>query len=175
MLALLYIGIYSVVICSLSPFPGFAHYCKINFPIVGCASSFPVIYFIGLAPCVLRNGEVVNCSFCPTALLTTTRVTHGSSPVTAVPLEVRRGCEFPSSFAAWVFRYIEVWQLTLPHTVELLAIHGPVRDPCLPDLSQSHDLDSGVFGGADSTAPSSCRARRRYPASQQDVKSILWD
>ena len=54
-------------------------------------------------------------------------------------------------------------QLTLPHAVELLAIHGPVRDPCLPDLSESHDLNSGVFGGADSTAPSSGRAPPPIP------------
>ena len=73
----------------------------------------------------------------------------------------------PVSFAAWVLRYIEVWQLTLPHAVKLLAIHGPVRGPCLLDLSEGHDLNSGVFGGADSTAPPSGRARHRYPAPQQ--------
>ena len=58
-----------------------------------------------------------------------------------------------------MLRYIEVWKLTLPHAVKLLAIHGPVRDPCLSDLSEGHDLNSGVFGGVDSTAPSSDRAR----------------
>ena len=69
------------------------------------------------------------------------------------------GVNFPVALSVWVIRYIEVWQLTLPHTVKLLAIHGPGRDPCLSDLSKRHDLNSGVFGGADSTAPSSGRAR----------------
>ena len=30
------------------------------------------------------------------------------------------------SFATW---YFEVWQITLYHVVDLLTIHGPVRDP----------------------------------------------
>ena len=66
-----------------------------------------------------------------------------------------------------MIRHIEVWQLTLPHAVELLTIHGPVRDPCLPDLSEGHDLNSGSSVVDDSTAPPSGRARHRYQAPQQ--------
>ena len=64
---------------------------------------------------------------------------------------------------ARVIRYIEVWQLTLPHVVELLAIHGPVWGPCLSDLSEGHDLNPGVFSGADSTAPTSSRVSPLRP------------
>ena len=117
---------------------------------------------------MLRNSEAVNCSFGPTGLgnhplgLHTVRARQR-----LVPVEDCRGCEFPGSFPAWVLRYIEVWQLILPHAVKLLAIHSPLRDPCLPDLSEGHDLNSGVFGGADSTAPPSGCARHRHPAPQQ--------
>ena len=67
----------------------------------------------------------------------------------------------------WVFRYIEVWQLTLFHAVELLAIHGPVRDPCLFGVLREARSRFRVFGGADSTATPSGHARRRHPAPQQ--------
>ena len=90
-----------------------------------------------------------------------TRFGHGNGTFRSRSVE---GVNSPVALPAWVIRYIEVWQLTLLHAVELLAIHGPVRDPCPSDLSERQDLNSGVFGGADSAAPSSGRARHRYPA-----------
>ena len=112
--------------------------------------------------------EAVNCSFGPTGLgnlrLGYTQFGLGNGSFRSRSVE---GVTSPVALSVWVIRYIEVWQLILPHVVELLAIHGPVRDPCLSDLSEGHDLNFGVFGGADSTAPSSGPARHRYPAPQQ--------
>ena len=50
---------------------------------------------------------------------------------------------------------------------DLLAIFDPIRDPSAPELSGVTTYKFRVFGGADSTAPPSDRARRRYPALQQ--------
>ena len=109
---------------------------------------------------MLRNSEAVNCSFGPMGPGNLrsgyTRFGLGNGSFRSRSVE---GVNSPVALSAWVIRYIVVWQLTLPHAVKLLAIHGPVRDPCLSDISKRHDLNSGVFGGADSTAPSSGRAR----------------
>ena len=43
----------------------------------------------------------------------------------------------------WASRYFEVWQITLSHVIDLLTIHGPVRDPYLSEFSERYDLDSG--------------------------------
>ena len=51
--------------------------------------------------------------------------------------------------------------------VDLLANFGPIRDPSAPELSGVTTYTFLVIGGADSTAPSSGRARSRYPAPQQ--------
>ena len=114
---------------------------------------------------MLRNSEAITCSLGPTGLGNLrsgyTRFGLGNGSFRSRSVE---GVNYPIALSAWVIRYIEVWQLTLPHAVELLAIRGRVRDPCLSDLSKRHDLNSGVFGEADSTAPSSGRARHRHPA-----------
>ena len=134
----------------------------LNVPARFCVS------FIGLARCLLRNSGAVNCSFGPTGLgnlrLGYTRfgLSNGSFRSRSV-----EGLSSPVALSAWVITYIEVWQLTRPYAVKLLAIHGPVRDPCLSDLSKRHDFNSGVFGGADSTASSCGRARHQDPAPQQ--------
>ena len=136
----------------------------LNVPARFCVS------FIGFARCVLRNSEAVNCSFGPMGLgnlrsgYTWFGLGNGSFHSRSI-----EGVNSPVALSTWVIRYIEVWQLTLPHTVELLVIHRPVRDPCLSDLSKRHDLNSGVFGGANSTAPSSGRVGHRYPAPQQNI------
>ena len=131
----------------------------LNVPARFCVS------FIGLARRVLRNSEAVNCSFGPTGLGNLrsgyTQFGLGNGSFRSRSAE---GVNSPVALSSWVIRYIEVWQLTLPHAVELLAIHGLVRDPCLSELSKRHDLNSGVFGGADSTAPSSGHAHHQYPA-----------
>ena len=84
---------------------------------------------------MLRNSEAVNCSFGPTGLGNLrsgyTRFGLGNGSFRSRSVE---GVNSPVALSMWVIRYIEVWQLTLPHAVELLAIHGPVRDPCLLDI-----------------------------------------
>ena len=132
----------------------------LNVPARFCVS------FIGLARCVLRDSEGKLFIWSGAALVTPLGYAGSESlPATRIG-QSRPRVWFPGSSTAWVFRYIEIRQLTLSHVVELLAIHGPVSDPCLSDLSEGHDLNSGVFGGADSTAPSSGRARRQYPVPQ---------
>ena len=117
---------------------------------------------------IARPFGPVNCSFGPTGLGNLrsgyTRFGPGNGSFRSRSVE---GVNIPVPLSAWVIRYIEVWQLTRPDTVELLAIHDPVRDPCLSDLSKRHDLNSGVFCGAESTAPSCDCARHRYLALSQ--------
>ena len=76
----------------------------------------------------------------------------------------------------WISRYFEDWQITLYHVVELLTIHGPVRDPYLSEFSERYDLDSGcsvestlqlhlaVVLVAD-TRPSTVLLVQKYPSS----------
>ena len=45
------------------------------------------------------------------------------------------------------------------------------KGPIPSDLSEGHDLNSGVFDGADFIAPPSGRARHRNPAPQQYYQS----
>uniref|UniRef100_A0A8C4N9X4 Cell division cycle protein 26 homolog n=1 Tax=Eptatretus burgeri TaxID=7764 RepID=A0A8C4N9X4_EPTBU len=52
-----------------------------------------------------------------------------------------------------------------------LAEYEAARDPSAPELSGVTTYKFRVIGGANSTAPSSGRARCRYPAPQQYLNS----
>ena len=65
--------------------------------------------------------------------------------------------------------YLGILKLAInltPHS-RIIGDSWSCKGPGPSDLSEGHDLNSDVFGGADSTAPASGRARHRYPAPQQ--------
>ena len=64
----------------------------------------------------------------------------------------------------WISRYFENWQITLYHVVDILTLHGPIRDSYSLEFSEEVRSKFRVIGGVDSSAPSSGRARSRRPA-----------
>ena len=115
----------------------------------------------------MRPFGPVNWSFGPTDL------GNPRSVYTRIGLGKRsappEGVVFPGSWTTWVFRFKEIRQLTLPHTVKILATTVRKGTRELSDLSESHDLNSGCSVGDDSTAPPSGRLSPPNPGPQQYI------